>query len=346
MLIHDTAAAMSRLVTPEGFLRVRARIGRTGVHLYRAAELGVTDASDPNRAIRVYRPPDAVFDAHAMASFAAKPVTDDHPPSLVDATNWKRYAVGQSGAEVTREGDHLVTDLLITDADAVQRAEAGAQLSNGYLADFDFTPGETPEGEAYDAVQSNIRGNHIALVDAGRCGETCRIGDTATVADCGCGSMAPAPTTVTIDGIAIEATAESAAALDRLRRAVEAKDGAIAALMARISDEAALDARVVERTAVIDAARAMLGPRFSAEAMSTAAIRREVVTRYLGTPLDGRSDAYVEAAFDTLRASRPAPNPLATHLATGATSTRESARHDRDRFLTDAWKGDQSHGVR
>ena len=346
MLIHDSAAATSRATTPEGFLRVQARIGRIGVHLYRAGELGLADAIDPNATLRVYRPPEAVFEPEAMASFAAKPVTDDHPPTLVDATNWKRYAVGQSGAKVTRDGDHLVTDLLITDADAVRRAEAGAQLSNGYLADFDFTPGATPEGEAYDAVQSNIRGNHIALVDVGRCGETCRIGDAAQVADCGCGQMAPALTTVTIDGIAIEASAAGAAALERLRLAMEAKDGAIAALMARVADAASLDARVLERTAAMDAARAVLGPRFSAEAMSTADIRRAVVAHHLGSSLGERSDAYVEAAFDTLRAGPPALNPLAAHLATGATQTRDAALQARDRYLAHAWKGDQPHGAR
>lgn len=345
MLIHDSAAATSRSLTPEGFLRVRARIARTGVHLYRAGELGVANGFAPGDDVRVYRPPDQVFEPAAMASFAGKPVTDRHPPEMVDAHNWKRYAIGHSGPEVTREGDHLAADLLITDADAVARAEGGAQLSNGYYADFDFTPGLTPEGEPYDAVQSNIRGNHIALVDASRCGESCRIGDGAT-ADCGCGA-GTALTAVTVDGITVETTAAGVEALGRLRLAIEARDGTTAALTAKLLDDTGLEARVRERTAVVDAARAMFGASYDAAALSTAEVRRAVVAPLLGAAIEARSDAYVQAAFDTLLATRRGANPLASQLAAAppTAASRDAARHSRDRFLTRAWKGDQPHGA-
>lgn len=337
MLIHDTATAAARTRTPEGFLKVRARIARTGIHLYRAGELGAPEVADRDGAVRVYPPPEAVFDPDAMASFALRPVTDEHPPAMVDAGNWKRYAVGQSGSAVERDGDHLVTDLLITDAEAVTRAEAGAELSNGYLADFDFTPGTTPDGESYDAVQSNIRGNHIALVSAGRCGTSCRVGD-APVADCGCGPLV----SVTIDGITVETTVAGAAALENLQRVLEAKDGAIAALesaalRAEALDEAGIEARVGERTAVIDAARAVFGSSLSVSGQTTMTIRRSVVARLLGTDLAGRGDAYVAAAFDTLMATRrPGANPLASHLAAPAhdgAGSRDAARHGRQHRL-------------
>ena len=347
MLIHDAAAATSRAVTPEGFLRVTARIARAGVHTYRASELGVPDGFAPDATIRVYRPPEAVFAPDAMASFGGKPVTLDHPPGMIDARNWKHYAVGHSGPSVTRDGDHLAADLLITDADAVARAEAGAQLSNGYEADFDFTPGETPDGEAYDARQTNIRGNHIALVGAGRCGASCRISDAAAT-DCGCGGgTAGALTSVTIDGIAVETTTAGMAALDRLKLALEAKDGAIAALTAKVLDADAIDAIVVERCAAIEGARAVFGTGFDPTARSAADIRRSVASHLLGRSLDGRSDAYVQAAFDTLVATRAGPNPLARQLVhpTSDAGGREAARQGRDRFLTHAWKGDQPHGV-
>ena len=342
MLIHDTAIAAARTRTPEGFLKVRARIARTGIHLYRAGELGAPDAWDRDGTVRVYRPPESVFDPEAMGSFALRPVTDEHPPAMVDATNWKRYAVGQSGAAIERDGDHLVADLLITDAEAVRRAEDGAELSNGYLADFDFTPGTTPDGESYDAVQSNIRGNHIALVTAGRCGASCRVGDAA-VADCGCGPLV----SVTIDSIVVETTAQGAAALERLKLAVEAKDGAIAALRAKVVDETDVEERVRERTAVLDAARGILGPGTRISGQTTAEIRREVVKTLLGSDLAERGDAYVVAAFDTLMATRgPGANPLALQLASPVRDgqDRDAARRGRDRFLNTAWKG-EANGV-
>ncbi len=343
MLIHDFAVATSRTVTPEGFLRVRARIGRTGVHLYRAAELGTPVGYAPDDAIRVLRTPDEVFGDAAMASFAGKPVTDGHPPTMVDATNWKRYAVGQSGADVVRDGDHLATDLLITDIAAVKRVEAGALLSNGYLADFEFTPGTTAAGEAYDAVQSNIRGNHIALVDAGRCGESCRI-DDAAVQDCGCGTGL---VLLELDGIELQVGSDAVAGAEALRRKIEARDGTIAALTARLSDTTVLDELVADRAAVLERARLTLGAAFAPKGLSTGAIRRAVVAKALGTDLTGRSDAYVGAAFDALGVADPALNPLATHLAAfNPRQHGESARRDRDQFLTHAWKGDQPDGAR
>jgi hypothetical protein len=51
------------------------------------------------------------------------------------------------------------------------------ELSNGYASLIDFTPGETVNGQHYDAVQRQIRGNHVAVVDKGRAGPMCRIGD-------------------------------------------------------------------------------------------------------------------------------------------------------------------------
>jgi hypothetical protein len=48
------------------------------------------------------------------------------------------------------------------------------ELSCGYTCDLDPTPGEY-QGERYDAIQRNIRGNHVALVTRGRAGPTARI---------------------------------------------------------------------------------------------------------------------------------------------------------------------------
>ncbi len=80
MFLHDAATAVSRELTPEGFLRVKARIGRSGLHDYKAGEIGGPPGAAPDTVVRVYRPVGAVFDAASMASFGGKPVTLDHPP--------------------------------------------------------------------------------------------------------------------------------------------------------------------------------------------------------------------------------------------------------------------------
>lgn len=316
MFIRDAAAATSREVTPEGFLRVRARIGRAGLHNYTAAELGTPAGFAPGDTVRVWRPADEVFDPASMASFGGKPVTDDHPPVMVTSRNWKQFAIGHCAGSVGRdEDDHLVTDLHIADAAAAERALAGAELSNGYHADFVFEPGTTPDGEPYDAIQRNIRGNHVALVRAGRCGSTCRVGDAAVEAGCSCGE---------------EPAQELSAAAE-----TPASSG---------PDPAVLDALVQDRLAVLDGARRLIGATFDGRGRSTPAIRRLAVARTLGQArIEGRDDAYVAAAFDALVAGHRPGNPLADHLAAPARTgpvDRAAALAARNHHLTRAWKGD------
>ena len=166
-----------RVYTDEGYLVVPARISRTGIQEYYAGELELEDKS-PTDKVRVYRPPEEVFNGSSLKSFGNKPVTDDHPPELVSAKNAKKYAVGMSTGDVTRDGDFIKTVLHITDSDAINSIESGkVELSNGYTTDLEWKSGETEEGETFDAIQRNIRGNHIAIVKKGRAGAQCKLAD-------------------------------------------------------------------------------------------------------------------------------------------------------------------------
>lgn len=199
-------ALASKRLTPEGFLDCSAKISRVGIQEYYAFELGDLFADrDAFSIIKVYRPADEVFKADALASFSRKPVTVGHPWDGVNASNVKDVQVGFSGDKMERQGDFMVGDLRIQDAGAVNRVQRGeGELSAGYSCDVTREAG-TFEGVAYDAVQRNIIGNHIALVDAGRCGPLCRVGDRApqmvldkaSANDCGCKENAmttnPAP---------------------------------------------------------------------------------------------------------------------------------------------------------
>lgn len=201
----------ARTYTDEGFLIVPARIARTGVQDYRAIDLGVTDG-DPMRMVKVYRSADEVFNADSMASFENKPITDDHPQEAVTADNWKTLAVGFA-RNIRRDGDFMVADLVITDKKAIDAVASGkVQLSNGYLCDYEFKAGKTADGIEYDAVQKNIRGNHVALVDAARCGPVCRVSDSTNHKK----GKKMADRKVTIDGIPFEASEGLAAAVDKL----------------------------------------------------------------------------------------------------------------------------------
>ena len=73
------------------------------------------------------------------------------------------------------QDDLLLADLLITHSEAIELVQAGnPEVSCGYEADYE----ETGPGIGY---QRNILGNHIALVENGRCGPRCAIGDHSTV---------------------------------------------------------------------------------------------------------------------------------------------------------------------
>ena len=349
MLVHDRATPLARRRTPEGFLEVRARIGRAGLHDYRAGEIGGPPGARPDAPVRVYRPPDEVFDPASLSSFAGKPVTQGHPATMVDSANWRVHAVGHSGQGVVRDGDHVAADLLVTDAAAVAVAEAGSELSNGYWADFDFTPGTTPEGEPYDALQRNIRGNHIALVDRGRCGPSCALpsgGGTADAAAPGANPPAAAGVSDRPPGgeAALRQLGGEAALVSQLRADVEARDGEIAALRARMAEDAAsLDRRAAERVAVVDLARGVLGPDFDPAGLDLDEVRRTALVRALGAEaVRGRGDAYVAAAFDTLAAlsRHRRADALSERLAADPASPL-AALQARNAALAGAWKPDQ-----
>lgn len=163
--------------TDDGYLVACPRVARTGIQLYKGAECGKPDQD----VVRVYRPHDSVFATDALHSFAHRPVTLDHPAVPVTADNWKKFAVGQTGDEVLRDGDTVRVPMVLMDKEAIEDYKAGKnQLSMGYTCDIEWVAGVSPEGEPYDAIQRNIRGNHLAIVKAARGGSQLRIGDAKT----------------------------------------------------------------------------------------------------------------------------------------------------------------------
>lgn len=183
MLFADRLSFDHPRKTADGYLVARARASRSGIYEYLGSEIdpeGKTFAAD--QVVKVYRPEAEVFAGDSVASFLMKPVTNDHPSQPVTADNWRDYAKGVVG-KALRDGDFLAFDIVLMDKATIADVESGKrELSNGYSSLVDFTAGETEQGEHYDAVQKQIRGNHVAIVDKGRAGPLCRIGDAASCA--------------------------------------------------------------------------------------------------------------------------------------------------------------------
>lgn len=169
-------APSKRTITPEGYLTAPAKISRTGIQVYTARELGLDGGDNP---VRLYRPPSEVFSRDSLASFEGRPITNDHPPDDVSAATWSGVAVGDFHDVARADDTHVGARLIVRDLNAVQDVQAGkSELSCGYSFALDMTPGTTPEGEAYDGIQRDIIGNHLAIVRAGRAGSQVRIADS------------------------------------------------------------------------------------------------------------------------------------------------------------------------
>ncbi len=161
-----------RYKTAQGYMVFPGSVlGRIGTQEYDSGELG----QEPGRIVTLDRPESEVFKPESIASFEGMPVTLNHPESLeVDATTWRVLAIGVV-KNVRREGDVLIGDIWIYDAAAIASIEGDGieELSLGYSSDV-------VDGGAggADYTQTNIEGNHVALVPRGRCGGECRLGDT------------------------------------------------------------------------------------------------------------------------------------------------------------------------
>ncbi len=319
--------------TDEGYLKAIPRICRTGIQLYGGDECGVPEKP----LVRVYRPEDQVFKTATMHGYARLPITLNHPNVMVSSDNWKDYAVGETGDEVTRDGTTVRVPFMLRDAKAVAAFKQGVnQLSVGYVCDLKWQDGKTTAGEAYDAIQTNIRPNHLAVVPAARGGPTLVIGDDEK----GDSDMT---VKMTVDGLQCSVADEQSASIiqrtiDNLRhqlaevtdafkkkedesdecedaarkfeadakKTLEAKDGEIAALKKQAEDNkvtpAQLDAMVKDRLVVIDKARAAF-PRVQFDGRELSDIRKQVVVNQIAEAKDW-SDEKVQGAFDVMTAQQ------------------------------------------
>lgn len=206
----------TRELTPEGYLLCReVAIARTGQMTYADGEIPV-DAK--NGIITVSRSDEDLFRPETLLSFEGKVVTNDHPDDWVSPSNWKEHAVGncfnvRRGTGI--ESDLLFGDLMITDHQAIADVQKGKiEISLGYDADYE----QTAVGQG---IQRNIIGNHVALVEKGRCGTRCAIGDSKTMSTKTKTKVPSKPTTLA----------------DKIRRAFMSRDAEAAEAAAKEAEE-------------------------------------------------------------------------------------------------------------
>ena len=137
-----------------------------------AEELGL----DPDKVYQLLRDPLEL--EKSAPTFNNLPLLNDH--IAVSAYDHKpEMTVGSTGTDAVFNAPYLDNSLVIWAADSIEGIESGEQreLSCAYRYRADMTPG-TYEGTPYDGVMRDIRGNHVALVVAGRAGPDVIVGDS------------------------------------------------------------------------------------------------------------------------------------------------------------------------
>ena len=152
--------------TKEGYLRGDAIVSRAGVFNYRNADGTIR---------RELRHPDDVFKPESLETLRMLPITVNHPPEFVDASNAHKYDRGSTGDSYRVDGDYIITTLTIRHQDAINAIEDGNhEISLGYSVELVPEKG-IYNGEEYDFRQINHDYNHLALVERGRAGSMARL---------------------------------------------------------------------------------------------------------------------------------------------------------------------------
>ncbi len=321
LLDRATFKPTSREYTDEGYLRVPGRVARTGIQQYLARDLGLSDRA-PTDVINVYRPPEEVFSADSLASYADADACNDHPDTMVNADNFKRVAIGHVSGPATQDGDYVLASLVIKDAQAIKDVESGkVELSAGYEAEYIHEPGVTKDGQKYEFVQRDIRINHVALVDKARAGNRAKLFDNKPE------GVMPL---ITLDGRTVEVADSSTATLitdifDRKNKEISTltadmeemekkhdkaqaeKDMAEEELEKekKKSGDSAISDRLAEIVSVTADAKLIAGKDFICDSVDTMVIRRKAMTDTRNSrDWSKESDVYVTAAFDMAKEAK------------------------------------------
>jgi hypothetical protein len=128
----------------------------------------------PDQIYNVYRPEEELSNPETIDSFKLLPWTDEHAmlgsedEGLLPAE--KKGIHGVIGEDVYYDNGYLKGNVKIFSDKLANLIDKGKkELSIGYRCLYDMVSGVF-QGQKYDAIQRNIRGNHLALVDEGRSG--------------------------------------------------------------------------------------------------------------------------------------------------------------------------------
>lgn len=173
----------ARHIDADGRLHVASsHISKAAINPYYGQEIPGFEALGliPDKIYRLLRDP--VELERGAETFARLPILSVHKPLTVDIVaddpELKKLVIGAIGSDVKFNAPYLDADLCFWDQEAIAGIETESiiELSCGYRYVPVMTPGEY-EGEQYDGIMTEIRGNHLALVEVGRAGSDVVVAD-------------------------------------------------------------------------------------------------------------------------------------------------------------------------
>lgn len=305
-VIRYDAAELKAREDADGFLYDSPVVARTGVLVYRNAD------GSTRRELRTRE--DATSSAF-LESMVGKPIILTHNAGMVTHHTAKGNVVGTMLAS-RQDGARTITDLVIHDGEAIKLAKQGVArgLSLGYRLELEKRAGyynadtdeisatQRPGFEPFDAIQRNIRVNHLALVRRGRAGDVARLnldGDEI-INDLGANLMKiklSNGTEVEVSEEVGNAYNEQATRLDGLQAELSTTKGTLVAITA---DRDQLKGEVANFDTKLSKARLDAAEELKA----TDALIKSVAHKV--TDVDGKSDTEIKSAF--LKAVMPAIN--------------------------------------
>ena len=296
----------SRVYLDNGFLQVSGKAARTGLYKYIGDEIGLKT----KKVVTVKRSENEVFKKASLDSYSNVDVTNDHPDEFVNAKNYKNHSVGHV-ISAKRDGDFVLVDMLIKDAQAIKDIENGkVNLSAGYSADYSKI-----DDQDADYEQKNIMINHVALVHKGRGGPQVKVNDKLA-------ESLQMKNKVTLDSSTIVEVNDEATAIlinnkieeletesSELIKSLEVFDAENKRLVEELeaeklktSDEA-INKLLSEIVDTQNIASEKLGEMFTCDAGNPTEVKRKALAKAKpNTDWSSKSDAFIDGAFEALEA--------------------------------------------
>ena len=312
--LNDLACDMpsERKFKDSGAMVAPCTIARTGIMQYRASECGAMFADrDPNSIVKIATLETDLFDKDSIESYRSAPITVNHPEVDVDISNAKELQKGNLDSVPFADGNQLSGTIVINDADTLKLIDGGLdQLSSGHTCTLVLAD----EGKEYDAYKTNIRANHVALVESGRAG-TAKIADEAQVTEAETKladvetKLADAETKL---ADTIKAKEVISAKLEDTQEKLADSEKLLEEANLKVSDEA-IDKLVDARLVFVKEVATLSD--MDVAGMSIAEAKRKVVAQLLDKDISNKSDTYVEARFEIALEDSDEASPMSVLLS-------------------------------